>query len=220
CIGYVSKSITNTSKNDTIFLVKKVITLDEVVISKKDFPFSVLGYTKNKKKIKLSASKGFQLCVYIDNPYKEVKQIKSFLFKVKRRENYKTAIRIHFYKKQPNNNEPGEEILNEDIVRYFDGKTKELVEIDVTKYWIEFPVEGAFVGIEWLGIVDEKTGEFIENKEKWSDTSIELNDASNKTLTFIKNATKKNTWSNTEQLGKDLGLKNYLNASFGIKVYD
>lgn len=222
CIGYENKLI-NTI-NDTIFLIKKIITLNEVVISKKNLTFSKLGYTKCKKKTTLSASRGFQLCVYIENTFQEKKVIKSVLFKVKRRDNFKTAIRIHFYKKQIEKLEPAEEILTEDIIRYFDEKSKENIEIDVSKYGLELPIEGAFVGIEWLGIVDWKTGEFIESKEFWSDTSIELNDSINKPFTFMKSRIKKHDWINTEKIKEDLKetlkFKNYPNASFGIKVFN
>jgi hypothetical protein len=221
CVGYETITIYDFPKEKIVFLTKKKIILDEVIISKKSINFSDLGYTKNKKKITLSASKGFQLCEFIENPNKEEKLIQSFLFKVKRKKNYKTAIRVHFYKKAINKVEPGEEILTEDIIHFIDGKTKEMVEINVLKYRLELPIEGAFVGIEWLGNFNEETGEFISGDDKnWSDTSIELNDLIEEPLTFIKSRIKSNEWANTEKLKTNLKFKNYPNASFGIKVFN
>jgi len=224
CVGYETKVVNDISNIDTLYLIRKIILLDEIFLSKnKSNTFSILGYSKSKKKIGLSGGKGFEICVFIQNPYKEKKYIKSFLFKVRRKENYKTAIRVHYYKTKSNIIEPNEEILTEDIVRYFDGKTKEMVEIDVDGLGLELPPEGAFIGIEWLGIIDEKTGEFVEKKESWSDTSIGINDEINKPLTFIKNTAKKDTWNNTEKIKEELKeivkFKNYPNASFGIKIY-
>ncbi|MFH6943714.1 hypothetical protein [Flavobacterium sp. FlaQc-50] len=223
CIGYENKSISMESIKDTIYLTKKIISLDEVVIPKKK-DVLLYGYSKFKKKIGISGAKGMQVCAFVENPSEKEKFIKSFLFKIKRSEKYKTAIRIHFYKKATDKIYPGEEILTENIIKYLNGKTKGIVEVDISMYGIELPAEGAFVGVEWLGILDEKTGEFIENKENWSDTSIEYNDAINEPLTFIKSRLKKNTWSNTENLKKDFEsfdkFKNYPNASFGIEVFN
>jgi hypothetical protein len=79
------------------------------------------------------------------------------------------------------------------------------------------------VGIEWLGIVDKNTGEFVEITENSSDTSVELNDEINQPLTFMRNNLKNINWSDTERLKNNfvkIKYKNYPNASFGIKIYN
>ncbi len=224
CIGYETKFIVDFSKvKDTIFLVQKNIVLDEIKIKKKNTILTELGFCNKKKKLNLSSFKGSEIVVFIKNNSGKDKDINSFLFKIKRQEKYKTAVRIHLYKKATDKIYPGAEILTEDIIQYLDGKLKGLVEVDVSKYGIELPFEGAFVGIEWLGIVDEKTGKFLEGIENWSDTSIEINDEINQPLTFMRNNLKNKIWSNTERLKKDfvkIKYKNYPNASFGIKIYN
>lgn len=220
CIGYESKIITDITIVDKVFLKKKVIALEEVVILNNNDKKILLGYTDKRKKISISGSKGFEICEFINNPYKSEKTIKSFLFKIKRKKSFRTAIRLHFYNKKDDKIAPGNEILKEDIIYYFDGKIKDLIEVDVSSYNIQLPSEGAFVGIEWLGIVDQN-GSFIENIDEWNDTSIELNDEIIFPYTFIKSRTGQNNWYNTEKLKKDISkFTNYPNATFGIKIFE
>jgi hypothetical protein len=131
-------------------------------------------------------------------------------------------VRIHFYKKDLKKLIPAEEILNENIIQYIDGEIKELLEVDVSKYGLELPTEGAFIGIEWLGILDEKSGEFIIDKNNWDATYIEVNDKVNQPLTFMRSKFRDPTWENTEQMKieskKYIEYKNYPNASFGIRI--
>lgn len=226
CIGYETKTISQTQNlQDTVFLKNKIINLEEVIISKKhSHELSLMGFLEYKKKFDISGGMGIETSVFIENTHNTPKHIKSFLFKVKRKEKHKTAIRIHFYRKLLDKSEPGEELLNEDIIKYIDEKTTGLIEIDVSSFGLELPIEGAFVGLEWLGILDENSGKFVEGKKSWNDTKIEYNDFVNKPLTFIRNRFKMEVWDNTENLKKEfenyLKIKNYPNASFGIKVYN
>lgn len=223
CIGY-EKKIIYTVNNDTVFLTKKVIVLNDVIVSSNKNVFSLRGYTKYKKKITLSAYKGFEICTFVDNSSNTEKRIKSFLFKTRTQYGYQTAIRVHFYNKELNKISPGNENLNEDIIFIIDGKTKKTIEVDVSKYNLELPIEGAFVGIEWLGVVDDITGSFVDsNVKNWKSTSIEFNDSINEPVTFFRNKLN-NNWENTEKMKtefiKIIKYKNYPNASFGIKVYE
>lgn len=225
CVGYETKSVDNFSNIDIIYLIKKSILLDEVIISKnKNTNFSILGFSKSKKKTRLSAYKGFEIVVFIDNPFNQPKDVQSFLFKVKNDQKFKTAVRVHFYKKDLEKLIPSEEILNEDIIKFIEGGTKELIEVDVSKYELELPIEGAFIGIEWLGAIDEKSGEFITDKTIWSATYIEVNDKINQPLTFIRSKFNNHKWENTEnmkvEVKKYIEYKNYPNASFGIKIFN
>lgn len=222
-IGYNTKTIGKNAIQDTIILNQIAIPLNEIKIQRdiKNKTTS-LGYVRYKKKIRLSASKGFELVVFIDNPFKQPKEIQSFLFKVKKQGKFKTALRIHFYKKNSAKLIPDEEILTEDIIQYIDGKTKELFEVDVTKYQLQLPVEGAFVGIEWLGVLDEKSGEFKIADSNSEATYIDINDKTNLPLTFMRSKFENPKWENTENMKTEskniIDYENYPNASFGIKV--
>lgn len=222
-IGYETKIVGKNFIRDTILLNQISILLNEIKIEKKgNHKITSLGYVNYKKKIRLSAFKGFEIVVYIDNPYKQLKEIQSFLFKVKKGGEFKTAMRIHFYKKDLEKLIPGDEILHEDIIQYIDGKTKEIFEVDVSKYELELPIEGAFIGIEWLGVLDEKSGEFIMNESNWDATYIDVNDKINLPLTFMRSKLINPKWDNTENMKNEskniIEYKNYPNASFGIKI--
>ena len=224
-IGYEAKIISRKFIRDTILMNQVAISLNEIKIEKNSkHKITSLGYINYKKKIRLSAYKGFEIVVYIDNPFNQLKEIQSFLFKVKKEGKFKTAMRIHFYKKDLEKLIPGKEILNEDIIQYIDGKTKEIFEVDVSKYEIELPIEGAFIGIEWLGVLNEKTGEFNMNDSNWDATYIDVNDKINIPLTFTRSKFADPEWKNTENMKNEfkniIEYKNFPNASFGIKIFE
>ena len=225
-ISYKTKNLQKKQIKDTIILNQNNIILNEIIIVNSKKEIISLGYTQNKQKTKLAAYKGIEIVVYIDNPYKEAKIINSFLFKMKKKDNSKTAVRIHFYKKKINELFPCEEITNVEIIHFIDKKSKEIVEIDIKDYGIEFPSDGAFVGIEWLGDYD-----FIANKDEDNNQIsnqnllyIELNDKINQPLTFIRSKLTNELWQNTEKLKlefKDIIEYKYIpNASFGIKLFN
>lgn len=225
CIGYESKIYQKKDISDTVFLQKKSIVLDEIkIISRKNQSTTLIGYSQLKRKTTLSAYKGFEICQFLENTFNKPKAIQSFVFTIIKRENLKTAVRIHLYAKHKNKFEPGQELITEDIIRYFDGKTREKVEINLTPYNLELPIEGAFIGIEWLGIIDENTGKFVSGKNFHTDTRIALNDDLPQHLTFMSKSIKEHSWENMSEFENDMKknhrIKNHVNTSFGLKVFD
>lgn len=222
CIGYESKAIEKgTLKNDTIFLKKKVINLDEVIISKNNLATSLLGYTDLKKYQYIGIGKGLETVVFIENNAKKPLYISSFLFKVRKLKK-KTAIRIHFYKNRLEKFEPGEEILTEDIVEYLDENTQGLVEIKIAKYGLELPIEGSFVGIEALGVFDNITKTYVDTRMFEEDLGLEYNTKIDKSITFLRNRFRVKIWGDqNEGIRRAMpSFKKFLNLSFGIKVYN
>ena len=221
CIGYESNVRQKKDISDTIFLQKKSIALDEIkIVSRKNQSSTLMGYSKLKREATLSAFKGFEICQFMENTFGKPKAIQSFVFKVIKREKQKTAVRIHLYAKHKDKFEPGEELITEDIIKYFDGKTREMVEIDLTPYNLELPPEGAFIGIEWLGIVDESTGKFVESKNAYTNTRIEINNKILDKYTFISSYKNESAWSNIGNWREGAILKNPMNASFGLKLFN
>jgi hypothetical protein len=213
CIGYENKILDKITLNqDTLFLKKKTINLNEVIISNKNV--QLLGYTNLKKSQTPALGKGIETVVFIENIVDKPLHIKSFLFKL-REAKKKATIRIHFYKLLPDKFEPGEEISTTDIIHSIDEKTKELVEIDVAQYGLYLPIEGGFVGIESLGILDEKT-ENIEDH-----FGFEFNSKLDKSITFSRNRFKVKIWDDINARIKRF-KPNFktMNASFGIKVFN
>ncbi|MBP6755508.1 MAG: hypothetical protein KA210_05110 [Bacteroidia bacterium] len=222
CIGYESKAIEKGAlKNDTIFLKNKVINLDEVVISKNNLATSLLGYTDLKKYQYAGIGKGLETVVFIENNAKKPLYISSFLFKVQKVKK-KTAIRIHFYKKQLDKFEPGKEILTEDIVEYLDENTQGLVEINIAKYGLELPIEGSFVGIEALGVFDNITKTYVDTRILEENLGLEYNTKIDKSITFLRNRFKSKFWGDrNEAIRRAIpNFKKFLNLSFGVKVFN
>jgi hypothetical protein len=219
-VEYEKKIIYYGEQLDTIFLVNSTTVLKEVIITNTK-KINTIGFFKCKRKTRLSSSKGMEICQFIENPYNKQVSIKSLLFRVKRYNNYKTAIRVRIYKKSNYDYQPGEEIISENIIYFIKGKEKKLLEINLLG--LVLPPEGAFFGIEWLGNVNEKTGEFEDNNEL-SDTFIEINDEINKYITFKRNRLIDSDWKNTANFKKSIEnqikFKNIPNASFGLTIYE
>lgn len=225
CIGYESNMRQKKDISDTIFLQKKSIALDEIkIVSRKNQQSTLIGYSSFKGKGSIAAYKGFEICQFIENSYGKTKVIQSFVFKIIKHGKLKTAFRIHLYAKHKNKFEPGEELITEDIIRYFDEKKREMVEIDLTPYNLELPIEGAFIGIEWLGIVDEITGQFVNSQKVAPFTSVILNDMLSEQFTFMSKSIQEHSWQNMSEfefnMKKIQKLKNHVNASFGLKLFN
>ena len=116
---------------------------------------------------------------------------------------------------------PGKELLQQEIIVILDSKSKKDVEHDVSQYNIDFPSKGAFVGIEWFGVLDENNKSFkgITSENGF----IELNDVSTEFTTFKQDPFSFLPWKNMEsfknKIMKYTKFKNCPTASFGIKIY-
>lgn len=223
CIGYENLEINKENiKNDTLLLSLAVYPLKEIVITpNKKKKLVDLGFFNSKRKTLLGASKGMKICTFIENPYTEIKRIHSFLFKIRNDNDTKLGFKLHLYEKDSVSNLPGKELLQEEIIIILDGKSKNVVEHDVTKHNIDFPANGAFVGIEWFGVLNEENSKF-----KGIDTQnglIELNDVSNEFNTYQRDVFSFYPWQNLEKFKNDvksyLTFKNSPTPSFGIKIY-
>ncbi|MFY7957668.1 MAG: hypothetical protein ACOVNT_06095 [Flavobacterium macrobrachii] len=224
CIGYENLNIYKKNiLNDTLLLTPVVYPLKEVVVNfNKKNEFINLGYIKSKRKSFLGASKGRKICTFIDNPFGKIKLVHSFLFKIRNHnKNTKVGFKLHLFEKDTLTNTPGKELLQQDIIIILEDNDKKIKEQDVSNYNIEFPANGAFVGIEWLGILNEYDSSF-----KGIDTqngSIELNDDSKEFSTFERDRFSFYPWENLEKFKKiseeHTNFRNCPTASFGLKLY-
>lgn len=223
-VGFEARQIGKEAIQDTVFLSPKSIELNTVTISNNIDKSKevVLGLLNEKKKINLTSGiKGLEAVVYIQNTTGAPATVKSFLFRVKKRTENRTAFRIHFYEKAEGKVEPGNEILLGDILAYRDKNTNKLIEVDVLPYNLQLPTTGIFAGIEWLGIIDDN-GNFVKQDIDDDRDTIEYNDAVNEPLTFERKRFDRYPWKNTASLKEDfkelVKWKNWPNASFGIKI--
>ncbi len=223
CIGYENLEISkNNVINDTLLLTPTVYHLNEVLITyNKKNEFINLGYLKSKKKAFLTAIKGMKICTFIDNPLHETKLIHSFLLKIYNRNSTKVGFKLHLFEKDSLTNTPGKELLEQEIIVILNGKSKKDVDYNVSQYNIDLPAQGAFVGIEWFGVVNEENNNFkdIEAQNGY----IEINDDSKEFSTFQQDVFSFYPWKNMKKF-KSLSeeytnFKNCPTASFGLKIY-
>lgn len=222
-IGYENFEILEKDiKDDTLLFVPAVYHLKEIeIIKNKTDELISLGYLKSKRKAWLSATKGMKICTFIENPFLQTKLIHSFLFKIRNNNETKLGFKLHLFEKDTITNAPGKELLKEDIVIVLEGKSKKDVEHDVSLYNIDFPAKGAFVGIEWFGVLNENNDDF--NGVDTQNGYIELNDMSKEFNTFQQDVFSFFPWKNMEKFKKiseeHTNFKNCPTASFGIKLF-
>jgi len=220
-LGYENLKINNNDIKNEIFLTRRTYVLDEIIVTNKNIV--TIGSIDEKKKISVGIGKGIEQVFYIENNLNKTLLVKSFLFKVDKVKK-KTAVRVHLYGLSANKFEPGDELIQSEIIHYLDEKTKGIIEIDVSDHGLEIPLNGVFVGLEAMGNINDSDGSFIE--EESQDGSLvryEVNYSYNKPISFIRNRFYDKTWSNSQFLKNQLThIKsvNYPNASFGIKVYE
>jgi hypothetical protein len=212
CIGYAGKTITKDKLADgVIYLERIAYTLDEVVVSVNAKPTEV-GFTKGRGKYHPAAKRGAQAVLFIENAGGKEKRVKSFVFKASTPKKFRTAFRIHFYKKDVLTGMPGEELPHEDIVKYIDaGKGVKAIEVDVTSFGINLPVDGMYAGIEWLSSTNAE-GKVLgdEDYEGWYQTNIEYNTDLDVSRTYVKLGLEDLEWKATSSG----------NASFWLKVFE
>ncbi|MEM0542549.1 hypothetical protein WFZ85_07960 [Flavobacterium sp. j3] len=222
-LGYENLEVLkNNLSTDTLLLTPTVYPLKEVIIkaSKKE-EFTTLGYSKSKRKSHLSASKGRKICTFVDNPLNEPKIIHSFLLRIGNLYPTKVGFKLHLFEKDTITNTPGKELLQQEIIVILDGKSRKLIDHDVSRYNIEFPAKGAFVGIEWFGVLNEENSTF--KSVDFQNGYIELNDVSENCDTFQQDVFSFYPWKNMERfkdkVKEDVVYKNCPTASFGIIIY-
>lgn len=223
CLGFENTIIKKESLTDTVYLKSRVYMLDEVVLtnSKK---VNLIGLLNEKEKVEIGFSKGLEICLFFENLSKNDLLVQSFVFNLNQKFKEKIAIRLHVYDVSKSKLEPSEEILSDNIVHILNLKNKNEVEIDLSNYSIYLPKKGAFIGIEFLGYLDDDTSTLKSIDYALNSTKVKFNDKEKLPLTFIRNSVKKEQWTNTiklkEEFSKIIKFKNIPNASFGLKVYD
>ncbi|MGB0879773.1 MAG: carboxypeptidase-like regulatory domain-containing protein [Polaribacter sp.] len=158
CLNYKDTIVfAKNLQNNTLFLTLKEIELDEIVIAKKiDREFVVDKYRRRHIKSTFRGLDKYPTIIskyfnyneaYKNTPYlKEV--IVYFGAMISRR---KSKFRIRFFKVDLKTGNPSEDLIKNEIIAYsskIDGKIK----VDVSKFDIEFPKEGFFIGLERLHI--------------------------------------------------------------------
>jgi hypothetical protein len=158
CLNYKDTIVlADNLQQKTLFLQPKSFELNEVVISKKvDRELQVDAYKRRDIKATFGGSQSNPWTVakffkyrkeYKETPY--IKDLSVYFGAMIVRE--KSKFRVRLFKLDTITGFPSKDIVHKEIIAYsklINGKVK----IDISKYDIEFPKEGFFVGLERLHI--------------------------------------------------------------------
>jgi hypothetical protein len=222
CVGYKTKCCPISSNfPDTIMLEPVNYNIQEIVVNPKTGSNTIeLGYIK-KSSLKAygSSRKNTEFAVFIPNKTGKNAMIKTLLYKLRQDSDVKTALRVHIYSIAENGFVPGKELIPINKVLYLEGKhpMSKVVSFDVSDLGIVLPVEGIFVGLEWIGLVNEnemyKKGS-IENIPYILTTNL-----IDEKVSFTKGYFTKDMWKIFDSQSKDKGEKNQ-NFAFGLEAIE
>lgn len=161
-IGFISKKIPllkYENINDikiNIFLSPRIEQLDEVKIKKISYTDKETLGERREGNIGVTSLIGYENCILIENPRKEIGKIKRVFLDLKKRKDadYIATFNIKFYEYDSINRLPGKEIYNKNIFVTPKNKNYRLW-INVENLNIEFLENGVCVGVEMVNTIGE-----------------------------------------------------------------
>lgn len=158
CLGFVPKNFSQLKElSDTVKLEIGHYMLPEIVVNpnKQGERGLILGYVKHNHRRSVGYFKNTEIAVYIPNNLRYKPFITNLYYNLRQTENVKNAFRIHIYKVNEDLFEPGEDLILSNQIFYLEGKhNSHTVDFDILEFNIEFPLEGVFIGIEWIGLIN------------------------------------------------------------------
>ncbi|MDP4209665.1 MAG: hypothetical protein Q8928_12705 [Bacteroidota bacterium] len=154
CIGFkpLTISCNELLKNTQIVLAEKTYNIGEVVVKPHKLKIINMGIAPLLSLLTSGQAYNEKLVLYIpangqSGLVKKVRyNLRNSLFFSKGDVKH-FPVRIRLYKKNPKNNEPGEDILKDIIIAQMP-KHKKWLEVDLSAYNIVLPEDGIFVGLE------------------------------------------------------------------------
>jgi|GEM_PF-2879681 len=152
CIGYESSKlpVSKIGLNDSCFLIKKIITLNEIISSKPlSKVFGILNERQGRSCSGGSEAERTEIATLIEIP-DSIKLYKISKIFIKGR-NFKEAnpVRLHIYG-IGNNGLPGTELLIKEIIIKNNEDDNKTISIDVKDQGIFLEQSSFFVGIQWI----------------------------------------------------------------------
>ena len=168
CVGYKDSVIKNSESLNlsSIELRPNFFLLDEVVIKSiyKGSSYSLGNTGKKDQYTAQGGTKGSVLLVFVpnvdSNKNKFITKLKYELMTIERKKNdyrsenekiNKGVVRVRLYSSNNTSVFPKSELLPENIIQTIPLKYEQTLIVDISKYKINFPANGVFVGLEWLG---------------------------------------------------------------------
>lgn len=169
CMGYQRKIVsTNFNKCDTILLAPIFEELKPIILGKFQWLENnkiQVGDLVGKSKFGINVPSGLTIIKFFPNP----NQLKSFIigdfiFKLSNStvNNPKLKARIRVFE-AIDQKTVGEDILNRSDIFSIEKGADNLATINLNKYAIEMPINGCFLGIEFIGDISEKDNKAANN---------------------------------------------------------
>ena len=215
CLGFEKTKVSkNNIKNNTVFLTKQNIELEEVIINHKKIDLTHIGENKTKKSIinGVGLAKGNEIVQFIENYLGKVTKLNSLYFVTGKVKN-KAAFRVHIYKKiKINTSIADEEIQTLNTIYYLEKDSDGRVEINLTQYDIDFPLEGLYIGLEGLGTIDANN-QFVDTKgqslkQNFTENVVNIQYQKSKIArTYVRHLIVNGSWFNKFERDKTEGKK-------------
>jgi len=150
---FIAKDLSYSIK--AIELKQEDIRLKEVVILPKKMKTVKLGTTEKVPwNYVMAIDFGRMVVTHINNKKNKKGYVRSVSCYIDSHGKSETPFRIRIYGVDKANNGPGMDLLKENVIVTSNKKDAWLT-IDVSKYGIDFPEDGMFVGIEWINAGDQ-----------------------------------------------------------------
>ena len=236
-LGYKSISIKSEKIKDTLFLKKNVINLNEVIVWSGKIKEKEIGYIKKKKTLRWHIRPQTQLATLIKLKNKinrsyinEIlipinKIITGFKGKklTQKTEDFQSIFRVYIYKNE--NEKPGKNLLSTPILINTNQNSNDVLKVNISNEFIEFPANGVFIGIEMIGDFNKQGGITNYNNNKSVLPSFMYTNKKNKKLisvSFIKRVFGGYGWEKIDKTSKDFSMISDYNmaVSLILSVYE
>jgi hypothetical protein len=210
-----------TLKDKTTLLKPNHVSLGEVVVMPKKYKTVAIGIAANKPESKqISNVFNSKIGNYIANDKNQTGWIRSVSYYIDAEGHPETPFRVRIYDLDKKKNCPGNDILNENLI-VSAGKSGWFT-VDLTKYNLQFPINGMFVIMEWINSGDQYFYEKeMPKKNEKGELEMKVRKFYGQTIGSVFRQPKMITWGLT--LGNDWipytpYYKGYINAMIKAEI--
>jgi hypothetical protein len=217
CVGYTSIKIKIYDTTSIVYLDPQNYLISEVSIPAKKYKSSQMGYFKNNVNPSLVKAEGCgtEMAVLIKNKLNQPAILKNIYIaanpkSAKRFNIYHVSVfKINIY--EIDKNDRIGKLINQRPLIFTSEVIKKKTIVRIVNNHIVIPENGAFIGIEWLGILNNATKEF-EIGDTTIEPFIKLTTKPEGTIVYRRNAISGRKWElfTGNQKLKGLGLTNYI----------
>lgn len=155
CVGYAKAVLAakDLSSGDTILLRPEAIALSEVTVNaSRRAKTTSVGFFRKPASVYGVAMPGYEYGVLILNTIGRGVWLDKVSIKIRRYDDYRSALRLHLYENA--GGKPGKEVPISNTISISESSREKSLSFDVSAEAIRFPPEGLFVAVEWIGKVD------------------------------------------------------------------